>query len=70
MIRKGTQVSWKWGNGEAEGKVIDTYTKKVTKKIQGNEITRNGEEGNKVLLIEQEDGTQVIKKENEVSRKG
>ncbi|WP_298998108.1 DUF2945 domain-containing protein [Flagellimonas sp. S174] len=70
MIRKGTRVSWKWGNGEAEGKVIDTYTRKVTKKIKGNEITRIGEEGNKVLLIQQEDGTQVIKKENEVSRKG
>ena len=49
MIKEGTQVKWKWGNGKATGKVQETYTKKVTKTIKGNEVTRNGEAGNKAL---------------------
>ncbi len=32
MIRKGTKVQWKWGNGTAEGEVVETYTSKITKK--------------------------------------
>jgi len=68
MIKKGTQVKWKWGNGTAEGKVEETYTKKVTKKIKGNEVTREGEEGNKALFIKQKDGSAVLKSESEVER--
>ena len=68
MIQKGSTVKWKWGNGSAEGKVKETYAEKVTKTIDGSEITRNGEEGNKALLIEQEDGSQVLKSESEVEK--
>ncbi|WP_334055699.1 DUF2945 domain-containing protein [Polaribacter sp. P097] len=68
MIKRGTQVKWKWGNGTAEGKVEETYTEKVTKTIKGNEVTRDGEEGNKALYIKQEDGSAVLKSESEVER--
>ena len=68
MIQKGSQVKWKWGNGEAEGKVKESYSEKVTRTIDGSEITRDGEEGNKALLIEQEDGSQVLKLESEVEK--
>ena len=68
MIKEGTKVKWKWGNGTAEGKVEETYTQKVTKTIDGNEITRDGEEGNKALFIKQEDGSTVLKSESEVER--
>lgn len=68
MIQKGTKVKWKWGNGTAEGKVKETYTKTITKTIKGNEVTREGEEGNKALYIEQEDGDKVLKLESEVKR--
>ncbi|QLG47213.1 hypervirulence associated TUDOR domain-containing protein [Costertonia aggregata] len=68
MIQKGTQVEWKWGNGSARGKVKETYTSKITKTIKGNEVTRNGEEGDKALYIEQEDGDYVLKSESEVER--
>ena len=66
MIKEGSKVSWKWGNGEAQGKVIKTYTKEVTKTIKGSEITRKGEKGNKAILIEQDDGSKVLKLESEV----
>ena len=68
MIRKGTNVKWIWGNGEAEGKVIESYTKSITKTIKGNTVTRHGEKENKALLIEQDDGNKVLKLESEVSR--
>lgn len=68
MIQKGTKVKWNWGNGTAEGKVIETYTTETTKTIKGNEVTRNGEEGNKALYIQQEDGDYVLKSESEVER--
>jgi len=68
MIRKGSEVSWKWGNGSATGKVKETFTKKITRTIKGNEVTRKGEKGDKALLIEQEDGDQVLKLESEVEK--
>jgi len=67
MIRKGSKVRWKWGSGEATGKVMETFTEKVTKTIKGSEITRIGEEGNKALMIVQEDGDKVLKLESEVT---
>lgn len=68
MIQEGTKVKWKWGNGTAKGKVQETYTKKITKSIDGNEVTREGEQGNKALYIKQEDGDYVLKSESEVER--
>jgi len=68
MIREGTKVKWKWGNGTAEGKVQETYTEKIVKTIAGQKVTRNGESGNKALYIEQEDGSKVLKLESEVER--
>lgn len=68
MIRKGTRVQWQWGKGTAEGEVVETYTSKTTKTIQGSSVTRNGEEGDKALFIKQDDGDHVLKSESEVKR--
>ncbi|WP_121666625.1 hypervirulence associated TUDOR domain-containing protein [Mesonia aquimarina] len=68
MIREGSKVQWKWGNGTATGKVEETYTDEISKTIDGSKITRKGEEGNKALLIMQEDGSKVLKLESEVEK--
>ncbi len=68
MIREGSTVKWNWGNGEAQGEVVETFDHKVTRTIDGSEITRNGEPGNKALLIEQSGGSRVLKSESEVER--
>lgn len=68
MIREGSKVNWKWGSGKASGEVVSTYKKKVTKTIDGSQITRKGEEGNKALYIEQSDGGKVLKLESEVEK--
>lgn len=68
MIKEGSTVKWKWGEGTAKGKVQETYTSEITKTIKGNEVTRKGESGNKALYIKQEDGDHVLKSEDEVER--
>jgi len=68
MIKTGTKVTWKWGNGKAEGKVDQVYKTKITKTIKGTEVTRDGEVGNKALYIKQNDGDFVLKLESEVER--
>ena len=68
VIRKGTRVKWRWGNSYGKGRVEETYNKKVTKNIQGAEITRYGQRENKALLITTETGDQLLKLENEVER--
>ena len=68
MIRTGTEVSWSWGNGTATGKVVEIHHDKVTRTLSGSEITRNGSDDDPALLIEQDDGAQVLKLRSEVSR--
>jgi hypothetical protein len=68
MIRQGSHVKWKWGNGTAEGKVEQTFSEEITRTIDGNEVTKKGESGNKALLIKQDDGGQVLKLESEVEK--
>ncbi|HSE71656.1 MAG TPA: DUF2945 domain-containing protein [Nocardioidaceae bacterium] len=67
-IRKGTTVSWSWGNGTAEGTVVEVHHAKVIRTIKGSEITRNGTEDDPAYVIEQEDGSTVLKLRSEVSR--
>ena len=68
MIRTGTEVSWTWGQGSATGKVTEVHHDKVTRTTKGQEITRNGTEDNPAYVIEQEDGTTVLKLHSEVER--
>ncbi len=68
MIREGTEVKWKWGQGYATGKVQSTHEEKITRTSKGEEVTRNGSADDKALVIEQEDGTTVLKLQSEVER--
>ena len=66
-MRKGTQVSWKYGTGTATGKIEETYKESVSRKIKGAEITRNGTPENPAYLIVQENGDKVLKLKSEVT---
>ena len=65
---EGTKVEWNWGNGTGMGKVETVYTKKVTRKIKGNEVTREADDDNPAYYIKQEDGDAVLKSHSEVSK--
>jgi hypothetical protein len=67
-IRTGTTVKWKWGGSWAEGKVSEVHHDKVTRTTKGEEISRNGSDDDPAYVIEQEDGTTVLKLASEVER--
>ena len=66
-FRKGAKVSWKWGSSKAEGKVIESFTEKVTRTIKGTEVTREANKDEPAYLVEQEDGDKVLKSASELS---
>ncbi|MGR3504151.1 DUF2945 domain-containing protein [Pseudaestuariivita sp.] len=65
---EGDRVEWDWGDGTASGKVEKTYTRKITRKLQGSEVTRDGSDDDPALYIEQEDGDGVLKLASEVRK--
>ena len=67
-VAEGDKVSWNWGNGTGEGEVQKVYTRSVTRKLKGSEVTRNGSKDDPALLIEQEDGDEVLKLQSEVKK--
>lgn len=67
-IRKGTVVTWDWGTSEAEGTVTEVHHDKVTRTTKGEQVTRNGSADDPAYVIEQEDGTVVLKLASEVER--
>ncbi len=68
MIREGTEVEWDWGDGTATGTVAERHESSVSRTIDGNEVTRNGSSDDPALVIEQDDGTSVLKLKSEVRR--
>ncbi|MEN0119167.1 MAG: DUF2945 domain-containing protein [Agrobacterium cavarae] len=66
--RKGTKVSWKWGNGKGEGKVVESFTEDVERKIDGSTIKRKASKDEPAYLIEQEDGGKVLKSHSELDK--
>lgn len=68
MIREGTRVKWKWGEGWGYGSVLEIHRKKVEREIKGAVVTREGSRSNPAYLIEQSDGDLVLKLRAEVER--
>lgn len=65
-FKEGEKVKWSWGDSTAEGKVQSSFEEKTTRKIKGNEVTRNGTKENPAYYIKQEDGDTVLKLESEL----
>ena len=65
-MKVGDKVRWHWGSGTATGTVKESFDRKVTRKLKGAEITRDGSPDNPALYIEQEDGDGVLKLASEV----
>lgn len=67
-MKKGDTVQWNYGKGTAEGKITETFTEPVKKKIKGTEVKRNASKKEPAYLIEQKDGDKVLKKDSEVKK--
>lgn len=68
-IQEGDKVTWEWGNGTASGTVKSIFPEKTTRKIDGNEVVRNGTKDDPALYIENDDGNNVLKLASEVNKK-
>ena len=64
--KKGQTVKWSWGNGAAEGKVEERFDRRVQRTIKGSKVVKIGTSENPAYLIEQEDGTKVLKRGSEL----
>ena len=65
---KGDHVEWSWGNGTGTGKVTEKFTSKVTRTIDGNEVTRDASDDEPAYMVEQEDGGRALKSGSELSK--
>ena len=65
-LNVGDVVTWAWGTGTAEGKIVERFTEDVTRTLQGSEVTRNATSDEPAFLIEQDDGAQVLKSCTEI----
>ena len=64
----GDTVKWKWGDGYGEGKVTERFTAKVTRTLEGTEVSRNASDDEPAYLIEQDDGSSVLKSDSEIEK--
>lgn len=65
-FKEGAEVKWKWGSGTAKGVIEKIYTKKITRKLKGTEVTREASDDCPAYLISQYDGDEVLKSHTEV----
>ena len=66
-IHIGDTVEWTWGDGTGTGTVKERFTSKVTRTIEGNDVTRDASEDEPAYLVEQDDGDEVLKSASELS---
>ncbi len=64
----GARVEWNWGSGTGTGKIAKKYTEKVTRTIDGTEVTREASADEPAYYIEQDDGGAVLKSASELSK--
>ena len=67
-MKKGDNVTWKWGKSEAEGKIVKEHDEPVEKTIKGTKVKRNATKDKPAFEIEQENGGKVIKSESELKK--
>ncbi|HEY4194584.1 MAG TPA: DUF2945 domain-containing protein [Mucilaginibacter sp.] len=67
-MKKGDTVHWKWGESEAEGKIVKEHTQPVTKTIKGAKVKRNASKDEPAYEIKQENGSKVLKSASELKK--
>lgn len=67
-IRVGTTVTWSGGSSHAQGTVTEVHHERVSRTTKGEKVTRNGTDDDPAYVIEQDDGTVVLKLRSEVER--
>jgi len=63
-----TEVEWKWGNGHASGNIRKKYTEEIECTIKGSSVKRDASDKDPAYLIEQDDGSEVLKSHSEIQK--
>ncbi|NKX22077.1 HVA1 family protein [Alteromonadaceae bacterium A_SAG2] len=63
-----TEVEWEWGNGSATGNIREKFTNDVERTIKGSSVKREASDSDPVYLIEQDDGSKVLKSHSEITK--
>ena len=67
-ISEGDRVKWKWGGGYGHGTVQSTFAERTTRKIDGQEVTRDGSADDPACYVRVEDGNNVLKLASELEK--
>jgi len=67
-FQTNTRVQWNWGEGTGSGYVREVFRDRVTRTLEGTDVTRNASDDDPAYLIEQDDGAEVLKSHNELSQ--
>lgn len=70
QYQEGDSVKWMWGSGYGHGAVQSRFEKKVTRTIDGSEVTRNGSQDDPAYYIDVPDGNNVLKLGSELEADG
>ncbi len=68
MYEKGSKVRWKWGQGYGTGVVQSAFTRKTTRKIDGEEVIRYGSKDDPAYYINSDNGNNVLKLHSEIEQ--
>jgi len=63
-----TEVEWEWGNGSATGNIREKFTNDVERTIKGSPVKREASDSDPAYLIEQDDGSKVLKSHSEITK--
>ncbi|MGY0312362.1 DUF2945 domain-containing protein [Alteromonas macleodii] len=63
-----TEVEWEWGNGSATGNIREKFTNDVERMIKGSSVKREASDSDPAYLIEQDDGSKVLKSHSEITK--
>lgn len=66
-FRVGSRVKWAWGAHEAEGRIVQRFTGRVSRTIKGAKVTRDASEDEPAFMVRQDDGDRVLKSKSELS---
>ena len=67
-VKKGDEVTWKNGKGEAKGTVAEVHNEDIEETVQGTKVKRKGSTDKPALVLRQ--GTKkIVKSASEVTKK-
>ncbi|GAB3774439.1 hypothetical protein GCM10028818_17270 [Spirosoma horti] len=66
-VKKGDEVTWKYGKGKAEGTVAEVHTDDVERTVQGTKVKRKGSTDEPALVLKQGD-KKIVKSASEVAK--